>query len=199
MNDQFDERMDELLRRHLTEQLDGQVGAATERFRRHIGSASSSASGNATSPAAPLRIDSSSRRSNNGNGDNGRDNGPRFGSIWAIGIVGGALAAAVTLVSMRHTIIPMQSKPNRTTVAGNSNGSRDVIPDGPPIPAQQASLDVAVKTVDEGLVPLEDGTPARRLLRQRTDTLKWYDAKRKAEIEYTVPRQQTVYVGYNSH
>jgi len=185
MNDRFDERTDELLRRHFAEQLDGQVGAAAERFRRHI----SSANGNAASPA-PLRIDSSSRPSN-GN----RNNGPRFGSMWAIGIIGSAMAAALTLVSMRHAIVPTSRpailKPHR---------SGDVIPDGPPQPVQQASLDVSWKTVDQGLVPLEDGTPARRLLQQRTDTLKWYDKKRNAQIEYTVPRQQqTVYVGYNSH
>jgi len=195
MNDHTDERMDELLRRHFSKELDGQVGAAAERFKRHISSASNSSAAagggaNGAKGESPLRIDASSPRSN---GDGRRNNGPRFGSLWAIGIVGGALAAAVTLVSMRHTIGPINSKPMR------SRGSVDIVPDGGPIPAQQASMDVAWKTVDQGLVPLEDGTPARRLLQQRTDTMKWYDPKRKAQIEYTVPREQTVYVGYNAH
>jgi hypothetical protein len=191
MNERFDERMDELLRRHLAEQLDGQVGAAAERFRRHISSAAPSADSNG---AAPPRMENPVRPTRE------RHNGPRFGSIWAIGIVGGALAAALTVVSMRHTIIPTQTKPNRPQIAKNPKPlPGEVIPDGGPLEVQQASLDVALNTVDQGLVPLGDGTPARRLLQQRTDTLKWYDAKRKAQIEYTVPRQQTVYVGYNPH
>jgi len=211
MNDHTDERMDELLRRHFSKELDGQVGAAAERFKRHIGSAPISSAPIMSAPitsadaagangAAPLRIDASSRS----NGDARRDNnnGPRFGSLWAIGIVGGALAAAVTLVSMRHTIMPTGSKATQSPLANNHsprNRGGDVVPDGVPINVQQASMDVAWKTVDQGLVPLEDGTPARRLLQQRTDTMKWYDPKRKAQIEYTVPRQQTVYVGYNAH
>jgi hypothetical protein len=198
MSDQFDERTDELLRRHFAEQLDGQVGAAAERFRRHISSAAGAGAGKSNG-AAPLRMDGSRPIKNNRSRD---DAGPRFGSLWAIGIIGGALAAAVTLVSLRHIIMPTKSGPTHSQVADprGPKRNRDVIPDGGPIDVQQASMDVAVRTVDQGLVPLEDGTPARRLLQQRTDTLKWYDPKRKAQIEYTAPpREQTVYVGYHAH
>lgn len=197
MNEKFDERMDELLRRHFADQLEGQVGGAADRFRRHISSATAGATGKSNG-AAPLRMDGS-RPTRSRSRD---EEGPRFGSIWAIGIIGGALAAAVTLVSMRHVIMPTRSTPNHSQLAGahKPQRNRDVIPDGEPIDVQQASMDVALKTVDQGLVPLGDGTPARRLLQQRTDTLKWYDPKRKAQIEYTAaPRQQTVYVGYNAH
>jgi hypothetical protein len=198
MNEKFDERMDELLRRHFADQLDGQVGAAAERFRRHISSATAGAAGKSNGAAAPLRMDAARPIKNPS-----RDDGPRFGSLWAIGIIGGALAAAVTLVSMRHVIVPStKSRPSHQQLADprGPQRNRDVIPDGAPIDVQQASMDVALKTIDQGLVPLEDGTPARRLLQQRTDTVKWYDPKRKAQIEYTAPpRRQTVYVGYNAH
>jgi hypothetical protein len=170
MSDDHDARTEELLRRHLAETLDPHLGAA-ERFKRSIAAASPIAPS-----VAPFVAPPKARRKE-----------PHFGSLWTIGLIGTALAATITIVSMRHAAEPL------------SRPAHPALPVTPVASAEPVLRNAEWNTVDQGLVELDDGTPARQLLQRRTDKVEWYDAKRKAYIEYTVPREQTVLVGLNKY
>lgn len=100
---------------------------------------------------------------------------------WPAGVAAGvAAAAALVAVVSRRSPAP--------------------VPVGPTPAVAQAVTDVPVRqaarwqTIDQGLVQLSDGSPARRLLQRRIDQVRYFDARRNATVEYAEPREQTVYV-----
>ena len=190
MNDWHDERTETLLRRHLAQELDQHAGKAARRFAQHLAVSADAPATTTTQPARPaMRLagdgpDAAQKRRD-------RDK-PWFSPMWTVGLAGAAMAAVLTIVSMRHTLTgPSSARP------GQGSGVRQ--PEG----FQQASLPVrrgvSLRTEDQGLVRFSDGTAARKLLEHRMDKARWYDPKRKAEYEVIVPSEKTVYVGYDRH
>jgi hypothetical protein len=64
-----------------------------------------------------------------------------------------------------------------------------------PPPAAEVLKPVAAENVlysarDEGLVELEDGTPARRERLQFVDTITWKNPRTNASLRWTVPREE---------
>ncbi len=53
-----------------------------------------------------------------------------------------------------------------------------------------AAENVLVSTSDEGLVTLEDGTPARRERLQFVDTITWRNPRSHASLTWSVPREE---------
>lgn len=55
------------------------------------------------------------------------------------------------------------------------------------------------RTLDEGMVFLDERTPVRKLRRQWLARVAWFDAERGARLEMIVPREEVVFVGINTH
>jgi hypothetical protein len=53
-----------------------------------------------------------------------------------------------------------------------------------------AGENVLYSARDEGLVVLEDGTPARRERLQFVDTITWKNPRTNASLKWTVPREE---------
>jgi len=170
-----------LIRGHLNNQLDGHVGAASRRFAEEI----------ANSPrrtAAPL-VENPKRKNTAG---------PKFGSVWSIGLVGAALAATMTIVSMRHSMTPF-----RTPSPMKNNGAVRANPDqmsiAPVAATYPGEANVSWDVVDQGIVTMEDGSRAHKLLRKTTGKLTYIDPKTKKRVEQIHPREETVYVGLKQY
>jgi len=164
--------IDAMLRQHFEEALGPRTGTAGKRFALYIDGVT-----RAPSKGSPAQQSTAS---------------PRFLPVWSIGLLGGALAAALSIVTLRHVLVP--TEPAKPTFVQNHATPPD----------DQAAAPVAQRgstweTYDQGVVELVDGTPAQRLYRRQLDTLRWYDPKRKATIEYATPREETVFVGLNKY
>lgn len=179
MSDLNDQQIDTLIRGHLNNELDSHVGAASRRFADEIANSRKRT-------AVPL-VESPKRQNTAG---------PKFGSIWSIGLVGAALAATMTIVSMRHNM------PFRTTSPKN-NGAVRANPDEMSIaPVQNVYPGEANRTwklEDQGIVTMPDGSRAHKLLRRTTDKFSVIDPKTKKRFEEIRPREETVYVGLKQY
>jgi hypothetical protein len=181
MNQWNDERIESALRRHMAQELDQHVGSAGRRFAAH-------ANRKFVETGLPVM-----RIVRDAQPDKPRRAEAKlwFGPMWTVGVTGAAIAATLAVVLFRHTTAQPPTPGGRSSPGG---GNRPVATDVQPV-----SRDVSWQTIDQGLVRLENGNAARKLLQKRTDTLKLYDKKHKRQIEYTVPREETVYVGYSRH
>lgn len=80
---------------------------------------------------------------------------------------------------------------------------------GEPSPAAQVAGRASLKPVaaenvlyaadDEGLVTLDDGTPARRARLHFVDTITWRDPHTNASLTWSVPREEVRIVPVNFH
>ena len=108
---------------------------------------------------------------------------------WAIGVIGGAVAASLALAGAMHWIHsrPMQPPPGSlgTPVAN--------------VPPGKVEWDMAWKTFDEGTVVLDGDIPARRLRRTVLQRMQWYDPQKQALVEVAVPREQVIFVRMNTY
>ncbi len=161
-----DELIEANLRAHLKCELDAQVGGSARRFAQYLLDEGQSLK------IAPAIADAQSQ-------------GPKFGSIWPIGLIGAALAATLTIVSMRHTTPvarPASSRPQIT-----------------PVERMRASADMNFDSQYQGLKELGDGTYARQYLQHRTNAISVVDPKTKITTKYIIPHEETVFVGLNPH
>jgi hypothetical protein len=53
-----------------------------------------------------------------------------------------------------------------------------------------AAENLLVVASDEGLVTLDDGTPARRERRQYVDTITWKNPRTNASLTWSMPREE---------
>src|SRR5215475_11352692 len=84
--DPKDAQVEAMIRDHLGLALDRHVGAASRRFAEEVG---------VRDRVIPMPARMKQRRTNHDE--------PKFGSLWSIGLVGAALAATITIFSLRHT------------------------------------------------------------------------------------------------
>jgi hypothetical protein len=66
----------------------------------------------------------------------------------------------------------------------------EVVPAGEPSLKPVTAENVLVSAADEGLVTLEDGTPARRERLQYVDTVTWKNPRTNASLTWRVPREE---------
>ena len=201
-HDPRDAQVESLLRDHLGATLDRHVGASARRFSQFLNEDAQQEK----VPAVPvIRLatasDQPAQRS-------ARLDGPRFSSFWPVGLIGAALAATITIVAMRHTVPAPAVVPPNHGISPDAVARRDSskIPDhfdpsNNIVPAAlTGEADLAVKTVDQGFVWMPDGTPARRLLQQRTKTIKLTDPRTNKTIEVIRPSgEETIYVGLKQY
>ena len=108
-----------------------------------------------------------------------------LGWLWA-----GVLPAAAAFVVL---IAVIGRKSQSGTIPASS--PRSVAAIAPPEEASAPFKPVAAENVlyaaqDEGLVTLEDGTPARRERLNYVDTITWRNPRTNASVRWTMPREE---------
>jgi hypothetical protein len=109
---------------------------------------------------------------------------------WTEWILAAALPAAAVITLLltqlpRSGDAPAVSDPTSSTAAG-----------GAALDFKEASLKpvaaekVLVSATDEGLVTLQDGTPARRERVHYVDTITWKNPRTNASLTWSVPREE---------
>jgi len=61
------------------------------------------------------------------------------------------------------------------------------------------SESISWRTIDDGVIGVQDDVPIRQLRNQVLQYVEWYDPQRKATVEMTVPREEIVLIGLPSH
>jgi len=114
--------------------------------------------------------------------------------FWLIGTFTTAAAATVAIAMLNPLspdlgVVPGPSKPDvsqptliASTVAATSPNHTDL---------QYTSYQ---RTLDDGLVYLDDQTPARKLRRQAVQQIQWLDDDGKTLMQVTVPKEQVLVV-----
>jgi hypothetical protein len=204
-----DGSIDALLSDHFAAALDGQVGRAGRAFERHIAAVADEADGEGPAAATtrlvrPVRA--SARRG------------------WVIATLGTGLAASVaalfTVSVMRNNgQVPVASgsaEDMAPSVAGHLG-----VPEKPPavdVPADVSSTATATvvtlepqfhfRKVDEvlsryaqieGLVVIDDHTPARIVRERAVERTRWVDERRGLRIETVVPREDVKLIHLETH
>lgn len=98
--------------------------------------------------------------------------------IWAL-VVPAAAALAVWLAPAGDRFPPGGGPAGQSALAASAAELR---------PVKVENLLVAAQ--DEGLVTLEDGTPARRARLKFVDSVTWRDPRTNASLTWTVPREE---------
>lgn len=96
--------------------------------------------------------------------------------FWAIALPAAAAVAAMLL----------QVLPERRAEISLAAGARPAEAQLKPVAAEN----VLVSVRDEGLVTLEDGSPARRERLRYVDTIQWRNPRTNASLIWTVPREE---------
>jgi hypothetical protein len=170
MTDRNDSQLDALLTRHLSSQLDRQLGRSEARFEQMLRMQRQLQ----VVPEAPER---------------------KFRiNPFMIGLVGAAMAASIAAVFVLPQLLqvkPGQVKPSPRIIAqGPTTNAEDVIP---------VEREVSWRTLDRGTVFVgEDEQPMRGLVRQRVDNFRWSDPSSNTKVEVSVPRDEVMLVGMQS-
>ena len=121
-------------------------------------------------------------------------NSPLRQSVWRRRFIGLATAAAACFAlawgwkALHHSV---------QKIASNSPLQLPITEQPPELVPVSESL--AWRTIDDGIIGVEDDVPIRQLRNQVLQYVEWYDPQRKATVEMTVPREQIIYVALNSH
>ena len=115
--------------------------------------------------------------------------------LWAGALpAAAAFAVAITLV-MRHDA-PPAAVPLSPLAADAAGPSPVVLPATfKPIAAEN----VLYAAQDEGIVTLEDGSPARRERLNFVDTITWKDSRTNASVRWTIPREEVRVIPVSFH
>ena len=157
--------LDLLLRRHLGNELDGQLGRAASGFREHLRRQQQQAP--VSSSDGPVR------------GDRARRGGP-----WMIGVIGTTMAAAVAALF----VLPGVLSPTGPIAGSGGVGTGRV----EPLPAVRVDHTVRSQLYDGGTYMTPDGTPVRRLRRLNLHQMRWYDERSGESSEEVVPSEDVM-------
>ncbi len=166
-----DDELDNLLRSHLSSELDAERGAARRAFEQQV-----------TRPMQrQLR-----RRS-------WQAHVAQFRHWGAIGL---AMAACMTVGAFLPSILGLQT---RATPAPTEVAQSQAIGSGPVVTPQFADLErtTVFHHTDAGAVLLDGGVPGRKVLQQRYDTLRYTDPSTHERLEYVIPSQQDLFYPVN--
>ena len=112
---------------------------------------------------------------------------------WWVAASAAGLAAAASVVVVVVARRPPAGPTHAAPIAHVDRPSTDAVP------IELVQQDSRWQTVDRGVIRLGDGSPARLMVQRRLDSVRFFDADRHATIEYTVPRERTVYVGLTAY
>ena len=101
--------------------------------------------------------------------------------IWAAALP--VAAAVAVLAALAMTRAPRAPASNEKSAAVSEA-------DGAPRLKPIAAENVLYAARDEGLVTLEDGTPARRARLSYVDTIVWENPRTNASLKWSVPREE---------
>ncbi len=105
--------------------------------------------------------------------------------LWAAALPAAAVVAVAAALVMGRDLAPSVDSPAR----------RDAIGAGLLKPV--AAENVLYAAHDEGLIVLEDGTPARRERLNYVDTYTWKNPHSNASMKWTVPREEIRFIPVN--
>lgn len=164
-----DDELDNLLRSHLSSELDPQRGQAARAFERQV--------------TQPMQRQLQSRSWHS-----------RLAHWKHWGSIGVAMAACVALGAFLPSMLGLQTRTAPTNIA-----ETPVANTGPIITPRLADFErtTVFQHVDRGAVTLESGVPGRRVLQQRYDTLRFVDPTSNERLEYVVPSQQDLFYPVN--
>ena len=175
-NETRDAALEALMSRHLTEQLDGQLGRASERFQAEL--------------------------DRGGLARHRQDHARRALWSWAASLTAVAASIAVVAAVARFDPPPHDARPSaaKTSNRPATSGAND----DPTLIASTAPSNEPIeralwwRTVDQGTVYIDD-TPMRQLLRQQVEELKYRAPDGTESVQVNVPRQEVMLVAYNKY
>ena len=185
-----DDELDATLRAYLAAELDGQVGRAGQAFQEHLALAH---------PGA--------RRQGGG------IRSTRAG-LWMIGALGTAVAASVAATMWA---VPVTTTPGAGDFVAVATAESEKPVNVDRTPGGEASVDpvqtsaslavnweqvervVSSRTVDRGLVLLDDNTPARLVRRVSLEQTEWVDEQRGVRMQAFVPRQEARLISLDTY
>lgn len=105
----------------------------------------------------------------------------RFALGWLAVALPAAAAVSWGVMHSRPPSVAGPARPTPTAVAASADEGTFK-----PVAAEK----VFISAMDEGLVTLADGTPARRERFQFVDTITWRNPRTNASLTWTVPREE---------
>jgi nitroreductase len=113
--------------------------------------------------------------------------------LWAGALPAAAALAVMVTLATRHRTSPAAT-PQPIVIAAPSPSkptpAEELIAESAAAFKPVAAENVLLAAQDEGLVTLEDGTPARRQRFNYVDTITWKNPRTNASIRWTVPREE---------
>ena len=91
-------------------------------------------------------------------------------------------AAAIAVMLVQYS--------GRTPMNGSQTAAPAVVASGDAPLKPVATENVLISASDEGLVTLDDGTPARRERLQFVDTITWKNPRTNSSLRWSVPREE---------
>ena len=115
-----------------------------------------------------------------------RPTAPRVGWWWTLPAAAALAFGILRLASDRPA-------PAVSSKSGSGSRPADIASDAPAASAAfktVAAENILVSARDEGIVTLDDGTPARRERLQFVDTITWKNPRTNASLTWRVPREE---------
>jgi len=144
------------------------------------------------SPRLQERIRRDLRRGDGGHGSRPAHRPVWAGAWWWIAVLPAAAAVAVAVLLWRE--------PRRPAAGGGAGPG--ALPDrtaGDGVLRPVQAENVLYAASDEGLVTLDDGTPARRARLHYVDTITWRHPRTNASLTWSVPREEVRVVPVEFH
>jgi hypothetical protein len=111
--------------------------------------------------------------------------------LWAGALpAAAALAVMITLATRTRPAIPSAAVPPPITAMAKPTVAEQLVAESTAAFKPVAAENVLYSVQDEGLVTLEDGTPARRERLNYVDTVTWKNPRTNASVRWTVPREE---------
>jgi len=115
------------------------------------------------------------------------------GGFWWAPLAGG-IAAAMLVV---WGVTAFHHKPH--TNQQFTGGGKPIASTQPAADSEQYSDTVDVRTVDEGIVVLDNQAPARQIRREVVEHVEWFDPAANKRIRIDIPSEEVVLVGMNAY
>ena len=113
--------------------------------------------------------------------------------LWAGAVpAAAALAVMVTLRTRNHQAPSPIAAPTPASVAATPQptNAEQLVAESAAAFKPVAAENVLYAAQDEGLVTLDDGTPARRERLNFVDTITWRNPRTNAQVRWTIPREE---------
>ena len=110
--------------------------------------------------------------------------------LWAAALPGAAAIAVVVTLATRDHPQPIAPLPTPIATVAKPTVAEQLVAESAAAFKPVTAENVLYAARDEGLVTLEDGTPARRERLNYVDTIVWKNPRTNASVRWTVPREE---------